>query len=313
MNDGKWIGDLKPGMALTEAARRVLSARLAVVGAQLPLAKQEIERDPEALHQLRVATRRADAALRIFRSCLRKKVYRKARERLRVIRRAAGAARDWDVFLIGVRERLAGCTAKERAGLDFLVGYSLGQRCAAQHALEAVEIEMKKPFEKFVADLLDEIELPQRADRAGLAELARTLMPALLSNLEQAAGQDLTDYDQLHRVRIAGKRLRYAMEVLVDCFAPSFREDIYPQVEEMQDILGLANDSHVASQRMWRLREDLRNYPDTWRRVGKGIETLLLFHQERLVQQRLHFLDWWQSWRGRTPEEILPDLAEVST
>jgi CHAD domain-containing protein len=311
MIDGKWIDHLRADMPMTEAARQVLSTRLAVVAEYLPLAKRGEAGDPENVHQLRVATRRADAAVRIFRLCLRKKVYRATRERLRTIRRAAGAARDWDVFLSELRERLARARAPGKAGLDFLVGFALGQRHAAEQALAGIEEDQDRPFAQFVSDLLGEIDLPSREDRAGLGELARTLMPALLARLERAASEDLSDYARLHQVRIAGKRLRYAMEVLVDCFAAPFRDDVYPQVELMQDVLGLANDSHVACQRLWQLREDLRNYPDTWGRVGKGIEGLLRFHQDRLVKQRKLFLEWWADWHERPIEEVLPGLAGI--
>src|SRR5262245_58375048 len=90
MADGKWIRGLEPGMAQTEAARHVLAVRLEVVRGPLPRAVHQADKDPEHVHQLRVGTRRADAALRIFRSCLPGKVYREARARLRSIRRAAG-------------------------------------------------------------------------------------------------------------------------------------------------------------------------------------------------------------------------------
>src|SRR4051794_33720985 len=99
MAEGKWISDLKPQSPLAEAARHVLFVRLQVVKDHLPRATLEADRDIEYVHQLRVGTRRADAALRIFKACLPKKVHRKARRRLRKLRRAAGAARDWDVFL----------------------------------------------------------------------------------------------------------------------------------------------------------------------------------------------------------------------
>ena len=104
MADGKWINDLEAGTPLPEAARLVLEVRLRVVADHLPRAMHEADRDPEHVHQLRVATRRADAALRIFRPCLPRKVYKEARRRLRTIRRAAGAARDWDVFLASLAQ-----------------------------------------------------------------------------------------------------------------------------------------------------------------------------------------------------------------
>src|SRR5579871_6443332 len=99
MAEGKWISNLKPDAALDDAARHVLFVRLQVVKDYLPKAALEADDDSEYVHQLRVGTRRADAALRIFGDCLPKKIYKKARRRLRQLRRAAGATRDWDVFL----------------------------------------------------------------------------------------------------------------------------------------------------------------------------------------------------------------------
>src|SRR5438105_2246657 len=146
MAEGKWISDLTPDMPLADAARHVFLVRFQVVREYLPRAALEADRDIEYVHQLRVGTRRADAALRIFTDCLPSKVYRKSRQRLRQLRRAAGAARDWDVFLeeLLAREQEAG--EKDRAGLDFLSGYALGQRAAAHAQLEEVHEEQGPDF-----------------------------------------------------------------------------------------------------------------------------------------------------------------------
>src|SRR3712207_1913020 len=103
MADGKWISELTATTPLDDAARRVLTVRLGVVGHYLPLAVREADHDTEHVHQLRVGTRRARAALDLFACCLPDKVYRRARKQLRRLRRAAGAARDWDVFREGLR------------------------------------------------------------------------------------------------------------------------------------------------------------------------------------------------------------------
>jgi len=114
MAEGKWISDLKPEAPLAEAARHVLSVRLHVVTDYLPRAALEADRDIEFVHQLRVGTRRADAALRIFEMCLTSKAHRKARRRLKQLRRAAGAARDWDVFLTDLLAREGTADARHR-------------------------------------------------------------------------------------------------------------------------------------------------------------------------------------------------------
>src|SRR5687767_3634942 len=99
MSDSKWIDSVNGATPLLEAAQRILDARLGTVAHYLPLAFHEAARDIEHVHQLRVATRRARAALDLFEVCLANGAAKQARKLLRRIRRAAGAARDWDVFL----------------------------------------------------------------------------------------------------------------------------------------------------------------------------------------------------------------------
>src|SRR5262249_20000716 len=122
MADGKWIAEIDNKTPLVDAARRTLRLRLETVQEQLPLALQKADEDPEHVHQLRVATRRAGAAVRIFASCLPGKAYRRARKTLRLLRRAAGAARDWDVFFIAVAGEIDGGPGRDRPGPGFLVG-----------------------------------------------------------------------------------------------------------------------------------------------------------------------------------------------
>src|ERR1700724_2804960 len=99
MTESKWLPELVVDTRLETATRRTLGRRFQVVHRYLTLAVNDSAQDTEYVHQLRVGTRRAGAALRLFAVCLPEKVHRKARRFLRRIRRAAGAARDWDVFL----------------------------------------------------------------------------------------------------------------------------------------------------------------------------------------------------------------------
>src|SRR5438876_1166708 len=138
MRDGKWIPELKPTMSVADAARHVLTVRFGVVRRRLPLALNEAEQDSEHIHQLRVGTRRANAALRIFADCLPKRTRRAARRALRTIRRAAGQGRDWDVFEHMLTSWGHEQPANRQPGIDFLLGYSMAQRVAAQQHLRDV-------------------------------------------------------------------------------------------------------------------------------------------------------------------------------
>jgi CHAD domain-containing protein len=305
MPDGKWIGGLSASTPLVDAARRVLTIRLEVVRDYLGLALHEPDNDPEYIHQLRVGTRRAGAAVQIFSSCLPDKVHKAARKQLKRLRRAAGEARDWDVFLMALTEAGQKNNSRHRAGLTFLTGYALAQRSTAQTQLAEASPEDLFAFDRFLAGTVAAIdESPDGAKT--LLDLAAPLLSARLADLKEAAGADLSDYSHLHRVRIFGKRLRYAMEVFADCFPRPFRDKFYPAVEEMQDILGRANDSHGASQRLQALCAKIQAVrPGDWKRLQPGIEGLLHYHQRRLPEERQRFLEWLRRWQRSGREAAL--------
>jgi CHAD domain-containing protein len=298
MAGGKWITGLSADTPVADAARRVVTVRLEVVRDLLPPALHEADRDPEHVHQLRVATRRARAALDIFALCLPPKVCKRARRQLRELRRAAGAARDWDVFLLALAERQRKPAAKHRPGLDFLAGYALSRRLAAQDHLLSVGQDHPFASDRLLAETVCAVHKPHEDPAVReLIDLARPALGGLLKELDAAAGRDLHDYAHLHRVRIIGKRLRYAMEVFADCFAPAFKEELYPAVEEMQEILGNANDSHVAVGRLAELCDRVRAMmKEQAKRLLPGIEGLLRFHKERLPREREQFEKWWAHW-----------------
>src|SRR5207302_1608325 len=142
---------------------------------------------------------------------------------IRKIRRAAGAARDWDVFLMALSRRQGRAPAARRPGLDLLLGIAQGQRMAAQEGLveETKRLDLDDLSRKAVAALDTPADAPSGYT---LRDLAIPLLSKELKALEQAARGDLEDYKHLHQVRIQGKRLRYSMEVFASCFASAFQD-----------------------------------------------------------------------------------------
>jgi len=297
MSEGKWFSDVDPGTSLPDAARLVLTARLQVVETHLDLVAQAENDDPEHIHQLRVSSRRTTAALDIFADCFPPKVYRKAKKELKRLRRAAGAARDWDVFLLSLNSR--GVPLKARAGLDVLVGCALGHRLATGAQLKSAAEEYSKDFGRFSEQLVAAIyRIENQVKLQTLSSLPSTALFPLVRALDETAGRDLSNADNLHQVRIAGKRLRYGMEILAGCFAPSFREQLYPRVEMMQEILGRANDSRYAIARIAELNSQLeKSRPAGWKRKQTSLAEFRLYHQRRMAQERLRFERWNRSWQ----------------
>lgn len=310
MAGGKWVEGLAADAPVADAARHALGVRLGPIPGLLDLAVTQAEHDPEHVHRLRVATRRAGAALRVFADCLPDDVRRRARRQLRRVRRAAGAARDWDVFRATMDERFRRSVP---AGVEFLAGFVAGEREAAQRALAGARERRGLALDRALAEAQAEVRAPADGDGT-LRELGRSVLAARLAEFENAAAGELTAYPDLHHVRILGKRLRYAMELFGDCFPGEFRDRLYPAIEETQEILGRANDSHEAAIRLTSLRDGLRSLDaKRWESVRPAVEALLSYHRRRLPRERRRFLDWRRRWQESGVGKVFAEILDRTT
>jgi CHAD domain-containing protein len=76
--------------------------------------------DTEALHDMRVATRRLRAALEVFEPCFPRKRHRRALKRVKKLADALGERRDRDVAIAALREFEP--PERDRAAVDALIG-----------------------------------------------------------------------------------------------------------------------------------------------------------------------------------------------
>jgi CHAD domain-containing protein len=301
MADGKWITGLGPDMAVADAAKAVLDARFEVVRTELPRVVDRPYHDPEHVHQLRVGTRRAAAALRVFRDCLPRKHHRAVKNHLRAIRQAAGDARDWDVFRLGLPQAKALAAATGRPALDFLTGYALGERTAAQerlaravasHGLQFIELSQQLPGLARAPEAEAGDDAP-----ATFGTLAATQFGELLGAFDEAVRANPTEPHDLHQLRILGKRARYALEMFVGCFPPAFRDTVYPAIERAQELLGEVQDAAVGRDRLTALRDRVKAaVPGEWSRFQKGFEGLIASTRAKLPAGRKAFTAWQKDW-----------------
>jgi triphosphatase len=98
-----------------------------------------------------------------------------------------------------------------------------------------------------------------RTPRSGPAAVpARTAAPDLIESryrrFRKTAARigEHSDPSEYHRLRIRGKRLRYALEFLADLYPGSSRP-VIKRLVELQDLLGLHQDADVAIDRLRRL------------------------------------------------------------
>jgi CHAD domain-containing protein len=103
-----------------------------------------------------------------------------------------------------------------------------------------------------------------------------------------AMPHDTADIVAMHRFRIRGKALRYAMELLAPGLDPAIRNEHYPIVEELQERLGAINDHSVARDH---LIDWLQDAADAEERV---LHCELACHEiARAKQAVAAFSEWW--------------------
>jgi CHAD domain-containing protein len=215
--------------------------------------------DIEELHDMRVATRRMRAAFRVFGGYLDKKQLKPMRKGVKRTCRKLGSVRDLDVFWEKAQRHLDALPPERRGDLMPL--------------REAWEAEYEQAREKLLA-YLDGDRYSQFKERA--ARLLRTpdvwelsvltkkgeAVPYQVRHVVPAAVYERTAavlaYDEwvsrpnvslkrLHRLRIAGKRLRYTLEFFEEVLAPQ-TGDLIKQMKKLQDHLGDLQDAVVASE-----------------------------------------------------------------
>ncbi len=297
---GKWISGLDANTSMVEAARQYLSVRLSSAVEILPAAAQSSIKDVEYVHQLRVATRRSDAALVSFRPCVRQKTFKKMRKRLRRIRDAARNARCCDVHTEIFSRYLADSDALEREVLKFILKTIKRERSSAQETVVAAsERYPEDQLRQRVDKLIQKLRQPADNPRATLLDAARDTLPKTIQRVNEAANENLKILTNLHRLRLCGKKLRYAMELFAPCYEPELRRDYYPIVEQMQEHLGQINDSREIIHRLEDMVErmsgnDLKSDDElTKQDLRQGLLDLVQLFQQERDRQRVTFLQWW--------------------
>lgn len=245
----KWIEIHSPDEAAAEVAARTLDGRLRLVAHYLPLAAGAADDDEEHVHQTRVSTRRAMTTLSIFEHLLAGGEAKWFRKKLKRVRKAANDARDFDVLAERLSERLE--AGGDDPACEELVAWILDQRREAQKPIRKIAASLdKKRYKRRAKRLVKRLKKRKKLDDSGtFGQLARSRMRELVGEFFAFDQQQLRDLETLHRLRVCGKHLRYAMEVFAGAFERDFREELYPQIEALQDQLGKINDHAVARER----------------------------------------------------------------
>jgi CHAD domain-containing protein len=215
-----------------------------------------IGKDPEGVHQARVATRRFRSSLRSFGASLDPEWTAQLRDRAKWLADRLGAVRDADVLgarLQGLVERLP---EEDRQGADWLLKRLGRQRDAAREMLLAAMRD--DTYIQLLDEMLAAAADPKVLD--GDRPAADVLVPGVgrtwrrMRGEVRRAGSNPTDA-QLHQIRIRAKRCRYAAEAVTPV-AGKTAARFAAAVEAVQEVLGGQHDAVVAQDWLRRAAAD---------------------------------------------------------
>lgn len=187
--------------------------------------------DVEAIHKLRVTTRKLQASLDLLQFGETLAVVKRSKRSLRNLRRKLSEVRNLDVFLSLLEQEAASCKAlhhpfaslrkelqrrRDKRAIKvrtFLESVSL-KGLAKPLGLKPVEAETGKQLEKDAAEPAG-FHFAQHLDNPAILQRTANRLDQRHQEFQMLAAQALptTHPEELHQLRIAAKRLRYLLEI----------------------------------------------------------------------------------------------------
>lgn len=298
---------------------RIIKRHLESLNAQIEGVKAA--EDIEAIHQMRVASRRMRSALAIFRACFRGPLFKSILKDVKAVTGSLGTARDLDVQLAFLAEQaIKFDTPKLLPGIK-----RLHLRLAQKRG--AVQPDVKAAMKQFIDD--DVIaKLTQWADPL-LAETEAVYLysPSLyllgfdhisqrLNDLEakEAVIRDPANVSELHAMRISAKRLRYTLEAFEDLYAGQLKPYL-SAAKKIQEVLGEVHDLDVWIDMIPAFIEEEKARIVTYfghagplRRLLPGLEA---FKQHQLESRAAKYVEFINEWDGQKTSGVWTQLRTL--
>jgi triphosphatase len=243
---------LDPAATVAQAIQAILRNCLQQWGANEAAALDG--RDPEGVHQMRVALRRLRSAFSLFGRLFDREQRARLSGDAKTIVSSLGPARDWDVFLGDLLAPVSAARPDD-AGLARLAEAAHAAR--AEGYAQARAAIQAPSYTRYLLQLGHWIEAcgwRAQATERGAKWLDRPIVEFaahLLGKRQRKALKLGRQFEQLsaedrHKVRIALKKLRYATEFFETLYPKKGSKPYLTVLKDLQDRLGHLNDVAVA-------------------------------------------------------------------
>ena len=268
--------------------------------------------DPEALHDMRVATRRMRSLMRLFARVLPEDAQLLAGE-LRWLAGLLGEVRDRDVLIAGLAGGIHGGEPMEPGALADVLAIWDRRRVAARSRLVLALDSVR--YDALIGALAEWVHKGPPEEIAAAGEPARLAAPAYVRRLYRRVrhdgdrlrpGSPAADF---HALRIQVKRLRYVLDSVAELYGKPGAA-LIAAATRCQDLLGRHQDADVARQQLL----------DTVTDYGRDLPGTTVFamgeaaarYQVRAKQLRADFPKTYRGLRGKTWRRLQQRLKRTA-
>ncbi len=298
---------LKPGERSDSAVLRILAGLLDALRANIDGVIDD--RDPEHLHDLRVAARRTRVALSAAKTVLPEEFVDQFMPGFKWLGKVTGPCRDLDVHLIE--------TERFRCQLEIADG-SLGplrtlieqsRRAEHQRLSNALRSERFRLLIGGWSDFLQTDPLdrtrPRNAGRPVIDHAGKRIQRAFRRCVKRGVrlGDDAPE-KAFHRLRIDAKKLRYLLGFFSDLYPQETMQPLIKELKRLQDILGGFNDMVVQRARLAMFLERLTSSGETRPGTVVSIARLARAMEARQNEHRRALAERFASFAGAKNQRL---------
>ena len=227
------------------------------------------DEDVEALHDMRVSARRLQAVFKIFKQLFPKKDYKENYQKVRGVVKLLGIVRELDVTISIIENFMNKSELKDNRILLLLLARLKNKNLSERKIISSNE--MLKDFASHEKELKDFVEkslyYPDKKVKdigtgKSFREYAFMIIPPMYESVMEFRPSVLDHperIEELHRMRIQTKPLRYALETYQDIFLDDFKRNL-KEVKSFVERLGSIHDTDVLLPILRDFEEEIKIY-----------------------------------------------------